>query len=163
LNPYSITKTCGEEFARMYYNLYGLETITLRYFNVYGERQPIKGQYAPVIGLFQKQYLEERPMTVVGDGMQTRDFTYVSDVVEANLKCINAPKNACGELFNIGTGNSYTIMDLVHMIGGENADYMNIPARKGESRHTKADITKAKNILEWEPKVNIRNWIASKK
>ena len=163
LNPYSITKTAGEEFARMYYNLHRLETITLRYFNVYGERQPVKGQYAPVIGLFQKQYLEERPMTVVGDGMQTRDFTYISDVVEANLKCLSASKDACGELFNIGTGNSYSIMDLVHMIGGENADYMNIPARKGESRHTRADITKAKNILKWEPKVDIRNWIASKR
>ena len=101
LNPYSTTKTALEEFARMYYNLYGLETITFRYFNVYGERQPTKGQYAPVVGLFQKQHSEERPMTVVGDGLQTRDYTHVSDVVIN--KAITAPKEACGELFNIGT------------------------------------------------------------
>ena len=162
LNPYSITKTAGEEFARMYYNLYGLETITFRYFNVYGERQPTKGQYAPVVGLFQKQNSEERPMTVVGDGLQTRDYTHVSDVVEANIKAITAPKEACGELFNIGTGNSYSVLDLVKMVGGKAADYIHIPPRKGEARHTKADITKAKNILKWKPSVDLNNWITTK-
>jgi len=159
LNPYSITKTAGEDFCRMYTNLYGLETVTFRYFNVYGERQPVKGQYAPVVGLFQKQFIEGEPMTVVGDGLQSRDYTHVSDVVEANIKAMNAPEEAVGELFNIGTGTNYTVMDLVHMIGGSDADHTLLPERKGEARHTKADITKAKRILNWNPKVKLENWL----
>jgi UDP-glucose 4-epimerase len=85
LTPYSTAKVFGENLARVYYNLYGLETVSLRYFNVYGDRQPLKGQYAPVIGLFLKQHEEGKPLTVVGDGSQRRDFTHISDVVEANI------------------------------------------------------------------------------
>jgi UDP-glucose 4-epimerase len=158
LNPYSIAKTAGEDFARMYYKLYGLETVILRYFNVYGERQPTKGQYAPVIGLFQKQFQEGRPMTIVGDGLQTRDYTHVSDVVNANEKCVSAD-NCAGQIFNIGTGHNYSIKDLVEMIGGHSANYIHIPERKGEARNTKADITKGKTILNWEPAVTLREWI----
>ena len=85
LNAYSITKVAGEHLCKMFYNLHGLETVCFRYFNVYGERQPVKGQYAPVIGLFQRQHETGNPMTIVGDGKQRRDFTYVGDVVEANM------------------------------------------------------------------------------
>lgn len=156
LNPYSVTKTASEDFCRMWTNLYGLETVTFRYFNVYGERQPTKGQYAPVIGLFQKQSNTDKPMTIVGDGEQTRDYTHVSDVVNANIAAMNAPQEACGELFNIGTGTNYSVNSIARMIGGE---VTHIPARLGEARHTLADISKAKRILNWNPKVKLENWL----
>ena len=156
LNPYSITKTAGEDFCRMYTNLYGLETVTFRYFNVYGERQPTKGQYAPVVGLFQKQSAAGEPMTIVGDGEQTRDYTHVSDVVAANIAAMNAPKEACGELFNIGTGTRYSVNDIAKMVGGE---ITHIPPRLGEARDTQADNSKAKRILNWKPKVKLEDWI----
>jgi UDP-glucose 4-epimerase len=159
LNPYSITKIAGEDFCKMYNNLYGLETVTFRYFNVYGERQPTKGQYAPVIGLFQKQFANKHAMTVVGDGKQTRDYTHVSDVVNANVSAMTAPKEACGEIFNIGTGVNYSVLDLVKMIGGNTGSYIHIPARLGEARHTKADISKANRILNWKPKVKLEDWL----
>ena len=156
LNPYSITKTAGEDFCKMYTNLYGLETVTFRYFNVYGERQPTKGQYAPVVGLFQRQSEAGQPMTVVGDGEQTRDYTHVSDVVAANIAAMTAPEEACGELFNIGTGTNYSVNDIARMVGGE-VKY--IPARLGEARDTLADISKTKRILNWEPKVKLEDWL----
>jgi UDP-glucose 4-epimerase len=159
LNPYSITKIAGEDFCKMYNNLYGLETVIFRYFNVYGERQPTKGQYAPVIGLFQKQFANKHAMTVVGDGKQTRDYTHVSDVVNANVSAMTAPKEACGEIFNIGTGVNYSVLDLVKMIGGNTGSYIHIPARLGEARHTKADISKANRILNWKPKVKLEDWL----
>ena len=90
LNPYSVTKTCGEQLCDMYTKLFGLKTLTLRYFNVYGERQPLKGQYAPVVGIFLRQVESGEPMTIVGDGLQRRDFTHVSDAVEANILAMNS-------------------------------------------------------------------------
>jgi UDP-glucose 4-epimerase len=159
LNPYSITKTAGEDFCKMYTNLYGLETVTFRYFNIYGERQPTKGQYAPVIGLFQRQSDAGEPMTIVGDGEQTRDYTHVSDVVAANIAAMTAPEEACGELFNIGTGTRYSVNDIARFIGG---DVTHIPARQGEARDTEADNSKAKRILNWEPKVKLEDWINGK-
>jgi UDP-glucose 4-epimerase len=156
LNPYSVSKTAGEELCKMYTDLFGLETITFRYFNVYGERQPLKGQYAPVIGLFLRQKAEGKTMTVVGDGLQTRDYTHVYDVVEANIlatKCTTG----FGGLINIGTGKQTTILELVDMLGGV---YEHIPERVGECRFTEADITKAKDILGWEPKMDLKDWIS---
>ena len=155
LNPYSVSKTAGEELCKMYTDLFGLKTITFRYFNVYGERQPLKGQYAPVIGLFLKQKESGNPMAVVGDGLQTRDFTYVGDVVDANIaatECIEG----FGEIYNIGTGNQISVLDLTAIIGGP---YVYIDERPGECRFTQADITKAKNILKWEPKVKLEAWL----
>ena len=160
LNPYSVSKVAGVELCKMFYKLYGLETIIFRYFNVYGERQPTKGQYAPVIGLFQRQLEEGLPLTVVGDGLQSRDFTNVSDVVEANLKAAFTTNNkAFGQVFNIGTGENYTIMDLVRIISGQEDFFVNLPERIGEARHSKADNSKAKEILGWEPKVNLEEWL----
>ena len=160
LNAYSISKTCSEDLCKMFYRLYGLETIVFRYFNVYGERQPLKGQYAPVIGLFQTQHKEGSPMTVVGDGLQTRDFTHVSDVVEANIKAATTTnKQAIGQTFNVGSGESCSIMDLVRMIGGEDALYVNMPERLGECRHTRADITKISKNLDWQPQVKLQEWL----
>ena len=155
LNPYSVSKVAGEELCRMYNDLFGLKTITFRYFNVYGERQPTKGQYATVIGLFLKQKQAGEPMTIVGDGLQTRDHTHVSDVVEANI-CAAHSKKGFGEIFNIGCGEQHSILDLVDMIGG---DYNHIPPRIGESRSTEANNEKAKHVLKWSPKVSLSDWL----
>ena len=155
LNPYSVSKVAGEEFCKMYTNLFGLETVVLRYFNVYGERQPLRGQYAPVIGLFLKQKKEGKPMTVVGDGLQRRDFTYVKDVVNANFLASQS-NHASREVINIGTGVNYSILGIAQEIGG---DYTFIEAREGELRESLADNSKAKKLLQWKPKTNLKEWI----
>lgn len=157
LNPYSVSKVAGEEFCKMYTNLFGVETVVLRYFNVYGERQPLRGQYAPVIGLFFKKQKEGKPMTIVGDGLQRRDFTYVKDVVNANFLASQS-NNASGEVINVGTGINYSILGLAQEIGG---DYTFIEAREGELRESLADNSKAKKLLGWEPKTNLKEWIKS--
>ena len=157
LNPYSATKVAAEDLVRMYYTLWGLESVTFRYFNVYGERQPTKGQYAPVIGLFKKQKEAGQAMTVVGDGEQRRDYTHVSDVAEANLRAaFTDNKKALGEVINIGTGTNHSVLDLINLIGG---DYEHIPDRPGEARETLADITKLKELLDYTPQVQLENWI----
>jgi UDP-glucose 4-epimerase len=161
LNPYSVSKTAGEELCSMYYKLYGLETVIFRYFNVYGERQPTRGQYAPVIGLFLKQKREGRKMTVVGDGLQRRDYTHVSDVVNANmLAAFSDNQEILGEIFNVGTGKNHSVLDLVNMIGG---DFEYIPPRVGESRVTLANSNKIKTMLSWEPKTKLEDWIDAAK
>ena len=160
LNPYSVTKVAAEDICSMYTRLFGLKTVTFRYFNVYGERQPTRGQYAPVIGLFKKQKDNGEPMTVVGDGLQTRDYTHVSDVVNANLLAAESDNVGSGELINIGAGKSYSVMDLVDMIGGE---HVFIPPRVGESRHTLADISRANMLLNWYPKVTLEDWLEENK
>ncbi len=158
LNAYSVSKCASEQLCKMFYKLYGLETVTFRYFNVYGERQPTNGQYALVIGLFQKQVEEDLPITVVGDGLQSRDFIHVSDVVEANIKAaLTDNKKAIGEIINIGSGKSHTVMDLVKMIG--DGFYINVPERRGEARHSRADISKAKTLLNWTPQVDLEEWL----
>jgi len=173
LNPYSVSKTGGEELCKMYSSLFGLETIIFRYFNVYGERQPLKGQYAPVIGIFLRQKAAGEPMTIVGDGDQRRDFTHVSDVVRANILAatFKAPEYMVtdeiiyniwkwGQIFNVGTGTNYSINEIVKMIGG---NFVHIPPRLGESRITLADNTKIKEILGWRPQVSLKNWLEKNK
>jgi len=162
LNAYSITKCAGEELCKMFHIMYGMETVIFRYFNVYGERQPEKGQYAPVIGLFLRQHRDGNLMTVVGDGLQRRDFTHVDDVVEANIKAATINNDEVfGELFNIGTGTNWNIFDLVRMIGGRKAKTVYIPSRLAEVRISKADITKAKKLLDWKPETKLEKWIKS--
>mgnify|MGYP001391717360 CR=1 FL=1 len=165
LNAYSITKVAGENLCKMFYDLHGLETVCFRYFNVYGERQPVKGQYAPVIGLFQRQHETGNPMTIVGDGKQRRDFTYVGDVVEANMiASMSKSKDILGEVFNIGTGQNHSMWDLVKMISKEttlveNKHYRFIPERPAEVKISLADITKADKVLKWQPFMNLREWL----
>ena len=160
LNPYSVTKCAGEDLCKMYNNLFSLPVIMFRYFNVYGERQPTKGQYAPVIGLFRRQKNNSEPMTIVGDGTQRRDFTYVKDVVEANILAVSSTDTQIyGELFNIGTGQNHSILELVDMIGG---DYVYIPPRPAESRVSLADNTKAVTLLKWTPETSLRDWLRKK-
>jgi UDP-glucose 4-epimerase len=155
LTPYSTAKVFGENLARVYYNLYGLETISLRYFNVYGDRQPLKGQYAPVIGLFLKQYHEGKPLTVVGDGSQSRDFTHISDVVEANILASEV-SHGFGEVYNIGYGSNYSIIDIANMISN---DVKFIPSRIGEVQETLASNEKFKVLTGWTPKVSLVDWL----
>ena len=155
LTPYSAAKVFGENLARVYYNLYGLETISLRYFNVYGDRQPLKGQYAPVIGLFLKQYHEAKPLTVVGDGSQRRDFTHISDVVEANILASEV-SHGFGEVYNIGYGSNYSIIDIANMISN---DVKFIPSRIGEVQETLASNEKFKGLTGWIPRVSLIEWL----
>ena len=155
LTPYSAAKVFGENLARVYYNLYGLETISLRYFNVYGDRQPLKGQYAPVIGLFLKQYHEAKPLTVVGDGSQRRDFTHISDVVEANILA-SGVSHGFGEVYNIGYGSNYSIIDIANMISN---DVKFIPSRIGEVQETLASNEKFKGLTGWIPRVSLIEWL----
>ena len=157
LNPYSVSKVAAEDLCKMYNSLWDLETVIFRYFNVYGERQPTKGQYAPVIGLFQRQKEAGESMTVVGDGLQRRDYTHVSDVAEANLRAaLTDNKEALGEVINVGTGKNHSVLDLVELIKG---DVEFIPQRPGEARETLADISKLRDLLGYEPQVILEDWI----
>ena len=156
LNPYSVTKVAAEDICKMYSELFGVETVIFRYFNVYGERQPLRGQYAPVVGIFLRQNQNGEPMTVVGDGLQTRDYTYVGDVVRANILAAESENVGNGEVINIGSGTNNSVLELTEMIGGE---YKHIPARPGEARETLADISKAKELLDWEPTITVEEWL----
>ncbi len=155
LNPYSYTKIFGEDLCKMYSKLYKLNVIIFRYFNVYGPRQPVKGEYAPVVGIFQKQWNAGEKITVIGDGMQTRDYTHVDDVVSANLLAMDKTINIF-EIFNVGTGKKYSVLDLAKLIGGE-IDFL--PQRLGEARDTQADISKITKVLKWRPTVDLNDWI----
>ena len=155
LNPYSTSKLAGEDLCNMYTKLYGLETISLRYFNVFGERMPESGQYAPVIAIFQRQIREGDVVTVVGDGLQQRDFVYVKDVVNANIIAAQSESRFCGEAYNVGSGESTTVIEIAKLLG---KPYKHIDARIGESRITKADITKIAS-MGWTPTVFVKDWL----
>ena len=157
LNPYSVSKVAGEKLCKMYYELFGLETVIFRYFNVYGDRQPLKGEYAPVVGLFLEQAKRGEPLTIVGDGEQRRDFTHVSDVVEANylMATKDLPLEAFGRVYNVGTGINYSVNQIADMISD---NQVHIPPRKGESRITLAGITRLCH-LGWKPKYTIEDYI----
>ncbi len=158
LNPYSVSKLSGEHLCKMYTDLFGLETVVFRYFNVYGPREPLKGTYAPVVGLFLQMHREGKPLTVTLPGTQKRDFVHVYDVVDANILAMDAPlKNeAFGTPINIGTGKTYSIMSLAKMISD---DIVMVPARPGEAKITQAGIHLAKKLLNWEPKETIEDYI----
>ena len=157
LNPYSASKAAGEKFCKMYYNLYGLETVVLRYFNVFGNRSPARGQYAPVIGIFQRQKEAGESLTVVGDGSQKRDFIHVQDVAKANyLAATSELDGHFGEVFNVGSGSCYSIQQIADAIS-DNQTY--IPTRKGEMDTTFADISKIKKVIGWEPEIDVLDWL----
>jgi UDP-glucose 4-epimerase len=158
LNPYSVSKVNGEKLCKMYNDLFGLSTICFRYFNVYGERQPLKGQYAPVIGIFLRQRAAGEPLTIVGDGEQRRDFTHVSDVVNANIMAAisNSESSAFGQVYNVGTGKNHSVNEIAEQISDNT---VNIPSRIGESRITLADNQKLKETFGWSPIVTLEEWI----
>lgn len=157
LNPYSVSKVSGEKLCKMYSDLFGLETVVFRYFNVYGPREPLKGPYAPVVGLFLRQKSAGQSLTIVGDGEQRRDFTHVDDVVDANLRAMigDIPGNG-GQVYNVGTGTNHSIIELAHMISD---DIVFIAERPGESRVTLADNTKLCNAFGWKPTKFITEYI----
>jgi len=154
LSPYALTKRCDEEWAKQYTRHYGLKTIGLRYFNVFGRRQDPHGAYAAVIPKFIKQLLiNERP-TINGDGKQSRDFTYIENVIEANLKACLAPEEASGEAFNIAYGGREYLIDIYYNLTralGKNIEPIFGPDRKGDIKHSNADISKAKRYLGYDP------------
>ncbi|MDP3792748.1 MAG: SDR family oxidoreductase [bacterium] len=154
-NPYALFKYMGEEMCHLFHQLYGLPTVCLRYFNVYGERQSVEGAYSTVIGIFLKQKKEGKPLTIVGDGNQRRDFTYVKDVVRANILAMKS-KKAVGHLINIGSGKNHSVNEVAHMV---DKNHKFIPPRPGEARVTLADISKAKKILGWRPQVMLESWL----
>ena len=157
LNIYSTTKYSSEQLCKMYYKLHGLPTVIFRYFNVYGPREPLKGEYAPVVGLFLRQFKAQNTMTIVGDGIQTRDFTHVSDVVKANTAAmISENQQIFGELFNVGSGINHSVLHLAKRIGGE---YKFISEREGEAKNTLANISKIKKYLNWSPSEDIMEYI----
>jgi UDP-glucose 4-epimerase len=160
LNPYSVSKVSGEKLCKMYTELYGLPTIIFRYFNVYGERQPLKGQYAPVIGIFLLQRDSGESLTIVGDGNQRRDFTYVGDVVNANILAATkeVDNEAFGQVYNVGTGHNYSVNQIAQMISNNTT---NITPRPGEARVTLANNQKLRKIFGWEPTIKLQDWIAT--
>ena len=160
LNPYSISKVNGEKLCKMYTDLFDLDTVIFRYFNVYGERQPIRGQYAPVIGIFLRQLEAGQPLTIVGDGEQRRDFTYVKDIVNANIMAAlsNADKEAYGQVYNVGSGVNYSVNEVAEMISS-NVKY--IPPRLGEARISLANIDKIYKTFAWKPQQNLEKWVKS--
>ncbi len=155
LNPYSMSKWMGEQVCKLYGQLYSFDSVTLRYFNVYGPREPVRGQYAPVVGLFKRQAMSGLPMTVVGDGEQKRDFTYISDVVDANI--LAAEKETFpGKIYNVGTGVSISINSLASLVG---VNTIKIEERQAEVRETLADIRETTVDLGWKPKIKIEDII----
>ena len=161
LNPYSASKIAAEKFCKMYYNLYGLETISLRYFNVFGERCPTRGQYAPVIGIFDRQKEAGESLTIVGDGSQRRDFIHVKDVAKANFLAATTPvdKKYLGEVFNVGSAKNYSVKQIADVISD---NQIFIPERQGEMDVTLADITKIGEVIGWKPEIDVLDWINSR-
>ena len=155
VNPYGLSKYIGEELCAQFTNFYGFDTISLRYFNVYGPHMDIEGEYSTVIGKFLRLKSEGKPLTIVGDGKQTRDFTNVRDVVEANVLASQID-NGNGEVINIGAGNNHSVQEIADIVGGEQ---VYVPERPGEVKDTLADISKAKKILGWEPKISLKEGI----
>ena len=158
LNPYSVSKIAGEKLCKMYTDLYGLNTIIFRYFNVFGERAPRKGQYAPVTGIFLRQKAAGEPLTIVGDGEQRRDYIYVKDVANANIMAAisNPDDDAYGQVYNIGSGKNYSVNEIASFISD---DTINIPPRIGEARNSLANIDKIKKTFAWKPEIDVEEWI----
>ncbi|MBI2450090.1 MAG: NAD-dependent epimerase/dehydratase family protein [Candidatus Nealsonbacteria bacterium] len=156
LNPYALQKYVGELYCKIFFDIYGLKTVSLRYFNVYGLRQPREGAYTPVIGIFLTQKKEGKPLTISGDGEQTRDFTNVYDVARANILAMESEKTGKGEVINVGGGHNHSMNEIANLIGGEKK-YIPLPV--GEMRDTLADIAKARELLGWQPEIALEEGI----
>jgi len=155
MSPYALHKLIGEQYCKLYSDLYNIETVCLRYFNVYGERQNTEGAYCLVMGVFAGQMLEGKPMTINGDGEQRRDFTYVGDVVDANIKCGTINREWKGDVINIGAGDNKSVNDVANLLGGKRLHRDPVI----EPRVTLADNSKAREILEWKPTQDFNSWV----
>jgi UDP-N-acetylglucosamine 4-epimerase len=162
LSPYALTKRTNEEYGKLYKKLYGLDTYGLRYFNVFGRRQDPDGAYAAVIPKFIKQLINNERPTIHGDGRQSRDFTYIENVIEANLKACKAPGDAAGQAFNIAYGGREFLIDIYYELCaalGKNTEPVFGPERKGDIKHSHADIEKAKKLLGYAPDWSFKDGI----
>ena len=158
MSPYALQKFVGERYCKLYYDLYGLETVNLRYFNVFGPGQDPHSEYSAVIPRFINYLLTNRPITIFGDGEQSRDFTFVENVVEANLLALGA-LNAAGKMCNIGCGERITLNQLVANLEeelGVKANVTHLPPKLGDVRHSLADIERARAILNYQPRVMVK-------
>lgn len=155
ISPYAMQKYYGEIACRMFANVYGLETVSLRYFNVYGERQSLEGAYALVMCVFARQRLNNEPLTIRGDGEQRRDFTHVMDIARANLMAMCSEKVGNGEVINIGNSDNRSVNQIAKMIGGPTVNIDPVV----EPRETLADNSKAKSLLGWSPSIIIEDWV----
>ena len=157
LNPYSMSKWMGERICELYSQLYNVPSIVLRYFNVYGPREPVKGEYAPVIGLFKRQLSAGKEVTIVSPGDQRRDFTYIDDVVDANICAMNVGIDKIHhKVYNVGTGANYSMREIADMLS---ATWRLIPARPAEVKETLADISETTKDLGWNPVHTLENKI----
>lgn len=154
LNPYAFAKFTGEQVCEMYHKVFGLSTVTARFFNVYGQRQPKTGAWATVIGIFEEQMKNNVELTVTGNGEQRRDFTHVNDIVRGFVALSDI--DGCGQVINLGTGTNFSINEVANMFGGK---IKYIPARPGEAWITLADISETKKILNWAPVVLLNKYI----
>lgn len=162
LSPYAVTKRSVEEYGRLYTRLYGLPTFGLRYFNVFGRRQNPDGAYAAAIPKFIRQLMNDEAPTIYGDGRQSRDFTYIDNVVEANLKACVALPEAAGQVFNIAYGGREYLIDIYHLLAdalGKEIEPVFGPARPGEIRHSNADVSKARELLGYDPSYSFADGI----
>lgn len=158
LSPYAVAKLAGEQYCRAFYRVYGQETVCLRYFNIFGPRQDPKSEYAAVIPRFITAMLQDQPVTIYGDGEQSRDFTYIDNAVQANLKAMTAPK-APGETCNVACGERFTLNQVAALLGEiigvtPRIDYLE--GRQGDVKHSLADIDKARQLLGYDPQVSFR-------
>jgi len=164
LSGYALSKLAGEHYGRIFHSLYGLPVFSLRYFNVFGPRQDPASDYAAVIPLFMRAYAQGRQPTIYGDGGQTRDFTFVEDIVSANLACLTAPAEAAGGVFNVAYGDRISVNDLAREIAalaGCPFDPVYAPPRPGDIRESQADAARARRVLGWTPKYRFADGLAA--
>ena len=155
LSPYGLQKYVGEQYCKVFSKVYGLDTVSLRYFNVYGERMLLEGAYCLVLGIFAKQMLEEKPLTINNDGKQRRDFTYVGDIVNANILTATRTEPFNGDVFNVGNGENYSVNEVAKMFGGKTIKGKDVL----EPFQTLADNSKIRLMLDWEPWGDLSSWI----
>ena len=155
MSPYALHKLIGEEYCKLYSKLYGIETVSLRYFNVYGDRQPTEGAYCLVMGVFAQQRLNGEPMTIRGDGEQRRDFTYVGDVVEANIQVGFYEASLKGAALNIGNGDNRSVNQIADLIGGDRVNVEPVV----EPRETLADNRQMIECFDWQPTMKLEDWL----
>ena len=159
ISPYALHKLIGEQYCKLFSTLYDIDTVSLRYFNVYGDRMNLEGAYRLAIPIFASQIKEGKPCTINNDGEQRRDFTYVGDVVDANIKCALNKKRFNGDVFNIGNGSNTSVNELVDMLGGEKGKGIKVV----EPFETLADNAKALLDLDWVPQGDLSTWISNYK
>ena len=157
LSPYALNKLIGEQYCKLYSDIYNLDTICLRYFNVYGDRMNNEGGYKLVMPIFKEQMLNNKPLTINNDGKQRRDFIHVDDIVNANILCANSTKKLNGDIFNVGTGKSYSVNEVADMFGGEKK----YGEKRIEPKNSIAENAKIVLDLNWEPKNKLETWIST--